>query len=184
MENEIQPIFDGELSIKDGFLPTFDDVKSVGNFNTVLLLDTSYSMEYDVAGRRKIDSLRDAVANLPLSLRRFHFGCVCEECGATIPEPSGSTAMVPALQKIKQSGANHIIMVTDGQPNESYAVVIEEARGLTIDAIFIGDPSDLSAKEFLKSLTAATGGRYGENTMDVDGVRELENNIIRLLEEK
>lgn len=183
-DNEIQPIFDGELSEKDGFLPTFDQVKNVGNFNTVLLLDTSYSMACLADGKRKIDSLRAAVTNLPISLRRFHFGCVCEECGNTIPEPEGGTAMVPALKKVKQSGANHVIIVTDGQPNETYGAVIEEARGLIIDAIFIGSHDDIFAKDFLKNLTMATGGRYAENNMDVQGSRELENNIVRLLEEK
>lgn len=143
---------------------------------SALLLDISYSMdEWLGPNIRKIDELRKLVAGFQ-NVRRFEFSCTCEELKERyISEPFGGTAMDIAFIEVKSSGVSHVVLITDGMPdNEKRA--LDASKGLKIDVLYVGpDP----APEFLKKLCASTGGIYGQATLTAR--KELEGTIKGLL---
>ena len=147
--------------------------KTIGK--ACLMLDVSYSMDAEIAtGERAIDALRKIVADVRAKVivptaafglqgktemvndRVVHVQVGMLE-GDEIPEPAGGTPLAEAIAFARERGFKHLIVVSDGGPNDADAA-IEEAKkfGGQIDAIFVGD--DGPGAEFMAQLAALTGG--------------------------
>ena len=91
-----------------------------------LVLDVSSSMdEYASTDdlETKIEALRQLVAGLPLA-PTYAFSDYTQRIEATrIPDPSGSTNLAGALDRIKQDGWLSAILITDGAPNDAAAAL-------------------------------------------------------------
>ena len=168
------------LPVRGGGTSRFPSLSMIVNRQKeALLLDVSISMSDRVDGVRKIDRLREAI--LPFrEVRRFVFSSYCYEV-TEIPEPNNTTALHHGLETVKGAGVNHIILVTDGQP-DSEDMAFKATSGLKINAIFVGYSSDVRAQKFLQELCRRTGGRYGATVLDLQGVKELTSQIAGLLE--
>lgn len=131
-----------------------------------LLLDISYSMESRLAtGTRKIDELR-VMAKAFTDVRRFEFSSTCSELQPEedVPEVAGGTALDLAFLCIKAKGITHVVLITDGEPdNEKRAK--DAAAGLKIDAFYVGDDED-GPRNFLRELSEFSGGSYGKASLE------------------
>lgn len=132
--------------------------------STCLLLDISGSMDSWIGpGRTKIGELRKLAAEFT-DIRTFVFSSTCDELSkkATIPAPYGGTAMHAAFLKVKADGIDHVIMITDGEPDDERQA-LNAAAGLTVDCFYVGpDP----APDFLRRLCNHTNGRYGAASLN------------------
>lgn len=131
---------------------------------SALLLDVSGSMCAHVgANVRAIDRLRELAADFT-DVRRFEFSDDCVELGAndTISEPHMGTAMGNAFDHVKAHDVNHVIVLTDGAPDNE-AAALKAANGLKVDVIYCGPPP---APPFLEKLARQTGGTYGAASLD------------------
>jgi hypothetical protein len=99
-----------------------------------------------------------------------------EECR----EPMGNNNEPVAFRTLKGLGIRHVVMITDGWPDDPKAS-LREAIGLKIDIIYIGPPPP---PRFLQDLAAATGGSFDGASVTFakeDGARALEGKIKGLL---
>lgn len=130
------------------------------NGRICLLLDVSYSMSMDDGNGRRIDLLRKAVDTVPNlgSTPIYCFSSAVEkvENPTSIPEPSYSTALHFALQRIKADGFTNAILITDGEP-DSEELALRDARGLRLGIIYVG-PEPVPA--FMRRLAQITGGTF------------------------
>lgn len=144
---------------------------------SALLLDVSGSMgEWCSANKRKIDALRE-LADEFKDVRRLVFSWGVDELKTSdqVPEPSGETSMHLAFMECKKLGLTHLVMITDGIPDNEQSA-LKHARGLKIDVFYVGpDP----ALEFLRELARETGGSYGKASLDLR--KELEGRVRALL---
>jgi hypothetical protein len=166
-----------------------------------LLLDVSLSMDDPLSisdddwrgsytashGRTKWDELCDIATKLMdefPGVRQFSFASNCREIkkgqemandSEGLPHPGGGTAMHMAFLEMKKQGVEHVLLVTDGAPDDKKAAVTA-AAGLTIDCFYVGpDP----APDLLKKISESTGGSYGKASLSVKG--QLEAGIRGLL---
>lgn len=78
-------------------------------------------------------------------------------------EPSGGTAMIPALEAAFEMGPHHLVLVSDGEPNEGSSRVLESVRALNEDgdvivhAVGIGEDHD---EAFMRDIAEQNGGEY------------------------
>jgi len=78
-------------------------------------------------------------------------------------EPSGGTAMIPALEAAFEMAPHHLVLVSDGEPNEGSRAVLERVRALNQDgtvivhAIGIGEDHD---ETFMRDIAEQNGGEY------------------------
>jgi hypothetical protein len=78
-------------------------------------------------------------------------------------EPSGGTAMIPALELAFEMSPHYVILVSDGEPNEGSGAVLERVRelnaggGIVVHAIGIGEDHDV---EFMRAIAEQNGGEY------------------------
>lgn len=155
---------------------------------TLLLVDVSGSMAHMIVktGKRRIDALRGVVAdlrsthNVPVAafgLRGRQPVDLLE--GGHIPEPQGSTPLDRGIAYGTEQGANHLVVVTDGEPNSPEAAY-EAARhfGGPIDVFFVGDATDYG-RHFASELARRTGGKFHFN--DLTGAPKELAGEIRLL---
>lgn len=152
---------------------------------SMLLVDVSGSMGDTIAsGARKIDALRDVVA----TLRETHpvpiaaFGLNAKPAVAfveKIPDPSGMTPLAEGIDFSKQARATHIIVVTDGQPDDQDEA-LEAARrfGGVVDVFFIGDENGHGAA-FCRELASVSGGAV--NITDLSDPKRLAAKIAGFL---
>src|SRR4030095_9997385 len=143
---------------------SLDELVTARTKRSLLLVDVSGSMDHPTSeGLRKIDQLRNVVRDLlethPVPVAAFSDGV--RLVGDHIPEPSGSTRLDSAISFGRRQEANHLVVVTDGEP-DSKTAALEEARlfGGAIDVFYIGDPGSRGA-EFCAQLAKATGGSCG-----------------------
>lgn len=132
-----------------------------------LLLDNSGSMSGS-----PLKQLNEVAANFT-DCRRFKFSTTCEELkpNEDIPNVEGGTAMHLAFLKVKSLGIEHVVLITDGQPDNETAA-LTASQGLKVDVFYIGpDP----APAFLSKLCMATGGQYGKASLEF--VRELTSRV-------
>lgn len=130
---------------------------------TFLLLDCSGSMSDPCGeGLRKIDQLRTVVAGLHVACPLVGFGLDgAEEVRfiERIPDPFGSTPLDKAIAFAKDHQAQHLIVVSDGQPNSPEAAL--QAAGAfqgPIDVFYVGEPGG-PGEAFLARLAAHSGGQ-------------------------
>ena len=117
---------------------------------SALLLDISGSM-----GGWKIGELRKLAAEFAQA-RRFEFHSTCSEipAGNEISDPGGGTAMHVAFLYVKSHGIDHVVLITDGEP-DCQQQARAAAVGLKIDIFYVGP--DLYPP-FLKKLAEESGG--------------------------
>ena len=123
-----------------------------------LLLDTSGSMMGS-----PIQKLRELAQEF-VYVRRFEFNSTCRELGKweEIGDATGSTQMGAAFKYVKNVGIDHIVLITDGDP-DSETHALQESVGLKIDIYYVGPEP---APHFLAALANQTGGKYGTATLD------------------
>lgn len=159
--------------------------------NAMVMLDTSGSMADGLngghsfnGGPTKISELRKTVEHLksinpdvPMGSFAGRGARMIGEGG--IPEPGGNTPMAEAISFAKNIGAEHLVLVSDGEANNEWAAM-EAARsfGGPIDTFFIG-PDFSRGAEFLKEIARATGGN--SNVTDLSEPKLLANKIAGLL---
>jgi len=137
---------------------------------TFVLLDCSVSM-CDPIGlgnpTRCIDSLRQIAAELRETIHcpQVGFG-ILGNVGFidVVPEPTGSTPLAEAIEFCRRHHAKHLIVVSDGLPNNP-AEALQEARAFPgpIDVFYVG--SDEQGSRFLQELAHATRGQYQKTTL-------------------
>lgn len=147
----------------------------------VLAIDRSGSMasSADTPGERRIDALRGVVNNLRSRGMGFRMLAFDDTFIWTdvVPEPAGGTDMGGALEFCGRINPEHVIIVSDGQPNsQEHALCAAKALRCKVDVFYVGPSSDTQAKEFLESLANATGGMFGSSSF-----AELENKIAGVL---
>lgn len=151
---------------------------------SLLLVDCSGSMsDYIAAGGRKIDALRKVVTDLrasgPCPVAAFGVGYYGVEMVEAIPEPEGSTPLDRAIEFGQQQGATHLVVVTDGQPNDEGSA-FDAARRFAnpVDVFYIGDGRD-RGYQFAQELARMTGGVC--HLTDMGKPKELAGSIRLLL---
>src|SRR3990172_9306655 len=132
--------------------------------DTFLLLDTSGSMdqavEYGLSTRR-IDALKTLVADLKrdLSCPMVAFSDAASLIDA-LPEPQGGTDLAGAIDFCRLQHAVHLIVISDGEPDDGPAALAAATRfGGIIDAFYVG-PDGGKGGTFLAQLCVAAHGRY------------------------
>ena len=132
----------------------------------VVLADVSSSMANMAGARSQYEILRDALAALPGSVGRiaFHSLAGWVPPGAPLPPPQGSTALHIALALCGPADPTHILVVSDGHPDDPRAALAEADR-LTaqIDVVFCGPDGDREGLAFMRRLARA-GGRVHVRT--------------------
>lgn len=143
---------------------SLDDLVQARTRRSLLLVDCSGSMADRIrSGERKIDALRKVVTDITATARQplAAFGVRCHgqvEVVDTVPEPQGGTPIDLAILFGKAQGATHLVIVTDGEANDSEAAYrAAETFGGTIDTFYIGNGGDSGAR-FAKTLAEMTGG--------------------------
>ena len=165
---------------------SLDEMVAAKTRRSLLMVDCSGSMATTTrTGKRRIDVLRDITVTLRQT-RKFPlaaFGVRCQgqvEVIDTIPEPQGSTPLDLAIIFAKDQGANHLLVVTDGEPNsEEAAFDAARAFGGPIDTFFVGDPGGRAPK-FLAELSAMTGGTASVSDLGT-GAKVLTSKILLAL---
>lgn len=129
----------------------------------VLVLDCSGSMssEADSPGERRIDALRGVVNSLRLkgmTFRQLIFNS-SHMWSDVIPEPAGGTDMAGAFEFCAKINPEHVIVVSDGQPdNPQAALLAAKQLRCKVDVFYVGPSNDTHCKDFLQSLATSTGG--------------------------
>lgn len=137
---------------------SLDDLVASRTRRSLLLCDISSSMSFTIrTGERRIDALRKVVENLresqPVPVAAFNGDVRLVD---DIPNPHGGTRMGSAIDYGKGQGANHLILVTDGESQDD-AISSARAFGGPIDTFYIGDGNDRGAR-VCKEIADITGG--------------------------
>jgi len=143
-----------------------------GARRSLLLIDTSSSMTTATrSGRSRIDHLREIVRELRAerNVPTAAFGRFMNEDGGyctvrvvdTVPAPCGMTPLADAIDFGRREGANHLVVIFDGEPDsETAALASAKAFGNPIDVFYVGDPGG-SGEFFAQTLATMTGGTFG-----------------------
>lgn len=122
----------------------------------VLLLDCSGSMAEDAGdGRTKIEALREVARDIACpNMVAF------SDSPFVVADPrnlfaGGNTMLGLALETVRQAGASHVALITDGLPTDPDRA-LRAAKGLRLDIFYVGPQP---APPFLAQLAraAATG---------------------------
>jgi len=145
---------------------SLDELVAAKTKRSLLLVDCSGSMADLIEGSaRKIDKLRRVVETLkqthPVPIAAFGLNSGVVELVELIPEPQGLTPLHNAIRFGRVQEANHLVIVTDGEP-DSREAALEEARrfGGPIDVFFVGREG-ASGAAFCAQLARLTGGSCG-----------------------
>jgi Mg-chelatase subunit ChlD len=151
---------------------------------SLLLVDCSGSMadRLERTNERRIDALRRVLRQL----RSTHSapiaafgGCRQVEIVEDAPEPTGSTPLDDAIDFGREQGANHLVVITDGEPNSQASAFEAAARfGNPIDVFYIGDAHGFGLT-FARELARRTGGEA--HLSDVSATKQLSSQIAGLL---
>jgi Mg-chelatase subunit ChlD len=141
------------------------DPHTVGK-DIVILLDRSGSMaERTSEPKTRIEALRECVSTLEKDgarFRKFWFDDECQEVQSEIPAPRGGTDLTKAIETIQKLNPRHVIVVSDGFPNDRDSA-LQSAKKLfcKIDTFYIGPLSSYEAIDFMRKLATDHGGRSG-----------------------
>jgi len=151
---------------------------------SLLLIDCSGSMSDRLArtNERRIDALRRVMRQL----RSTHstpvaaFGGYRQvEIVEDAPEPTGTTPLDDAIDFGREQGANHLVVITDGEPNSQEKAFAAAARfGNPIDVFYIGDAHG-HGLSFAQELARRTGGVA--HLSDISATKQLSSQIAGLL---
>jgi Mg-chelatase subunit ChlD len=144
--------------------------------DAVIIVDTSGSMDArDVPGkadqsryRVACDELARLQAELPGKVAVVAFSSTVQFVwGGQPPFLNGGTDMAEALRFVKPADGcgMRLVLISDGEPNDPDATM-QVAKGFAspIDCVFVGPPGSRGAN-FLKQLSAATGGTHHTRTI-------------------
>jgi len=159
------------------------------NCEILACLDVSPSMNYeDCPGNQKRFKV---AANEVARLQAENLGKVGLICwsdrqrflpGGIAEMFGGSTDVAGLLRYIKKAdGAGiKLVIISDGEPDDDEAAISEARKFQTkIDCVYIGPEYDLQAQDFLKRLSAVTGGQFSNN--GTAGMVDLSKTMERLL---
>jgi len=150
---------------------------------SMMLVDVSSSMNETIrSGGTKIDACRatcDALRESnPVPVAAFG-GIV--ELVDRVPHPSGGTPLHRGIEFAQGLGADHLVVITDGEPDsESAALAAAKAFGGVIDVFYIGNGDDAGSR-FAAELARQTGGSV--NLTDLAQPKQLAGKILLLLGE-
>lgn len=160
------------------------------NVKAFVMVDVSASMgATDVDASREL-SRYDAACKQLEKLQQENPGEIAVGCfsnradfcpGGVPIFHSGMTDMVAALKLMKMADNTGIrlILISDGEPNDEAATLSEAGKFTSkIDTIYVGPEGD-AGREFLKKLSAATGGVSITNQAAQLG--KLSENITKLI---
>jgi Mg-chelatase subunit ChlD len=150
---------------------------------SLLLVDVSGSMiDTCRTGETKIDALRKVVDTLleshPVPVAAFGGDRVTLVEGR-IPNPAGGTPMASAIRYAKRQGANHAVIVTDGQSGEYDVLDAASEFGGPIDTFYIGGGYDRHGRETAQEIARITGGVFNE--ADLGAPKQLGSKLRGLL---
>lgn len=156
--------------------------------DAILLVDCSASMsERDAPGEQSryhaaCAELAKLQEQLPGKLAVVAFSSSTQFCPSGKPDYlGGMTDMAAALRFIKPADGCGIrfVLISDGEP-DSVSETLKVAGGFStrIDTVFVG-PEDGAGREFLRKLSAMTGGISAQQ--DTDKLNLLSENVTRLL---
>jgi len=138
----------------------------------VLLMDVSGSMSEHVGGKRKIDSLREAVAEFNV-VRTVRFSSGVFE--GHIPEPQGNTQLTEALSYLGTLKPKEVILISDGLPdNPSTAITAAQSLNCPVNTLYIGVGGD-DGERFMKTIAEVTGGK--ELTINIKSNYKMEKSL-------
>lgn len=151
-----------------------------------LLLDISSSMNSEMRnGKKKIEGLREVVREVktrgPVQMAVFppHNSAGAAEFVTSVPHPHGGTPLAQAIEWCKIEGANRLVVVSDGAPDDREGAKEKaKAFGGRIDVVYVGNPGGKGAI-FLKELAEMTGGSHFNG--DLSTPKELAPRIAGLL---
>ena len=167
--------------------------------DVMLLVDVSGSMAAEIEpvkqypgephrqGKRCIDALREVVndlksqSNEPIPMIAFGLSDMSSvNFVHDIPEPGGGTPLAAALDLAREYGANRVVVISDGIPDDQNAAM-EAARRFAgrIDVVFVGVPGD-HGSIFLDELARKSGGKRFEGSLK--DVKAITSMVIGLLE--
>lgn len=156
--------------------------------NSIVLLDCSSSMDtFTDGGIRRIDALQTALkaitANRNVKFRLFEFNNKVFE--ARVDDcfiPSGGTRLAEALEVMADHKPSTLTIITDGEPdNPSAALAAAEQLNCTINTIFVGDPYNIEAIEFCKSLALLRNGQFASNPLEAQTLALLPKTLNLML---
>ena len=155
--------------------------------DVVILIDTSGSMgshdsqdgnrRYDVAGLELV-GLQNTLPG-KIAVIGFSDDVAFFPSGQPIFFGAG-TDMAKALKFAKVADVHGIrfILISDGEPNDAeYTLEVAKSYTNRIDTIFVGNPENRNAQEFLKKLASVSGGKQ----VTANQARQLAMNIETLL---
>lgn len=163
----------------------------VKNLLRGVLVDVSYSMAESVGSDYESGqslSRHDVVQKVmkdtvePMGLRIFWFshGFGQAEDGM-LPDPHSGTDMTGAFKRMKDLGIKHIVLLTDGRPDEE-ASALQEGKDCQFDIIYIGPKP---VPNFLLKLGKLKGNSFQDVDMIKSGAgKELGSKIKALLGDK
>jgi len=138
--------------------------------NTVCIVDISGSMSSDGSepGTSRWEFARQALSRLqnerPGKVALVAFSETPQFCpDGQLPIVRGSTCVGEALKfaKLADVPGMSLLLISDGQPTDGNAgLVIARTFDQKIDTIYVGPRHDVGAQNFLKRLSAATGGKH------------------------
>jgi Mg-chelatase subunit ChlD len=156
---------------------SLDDLVKARTRRSLLLLDCSSSMSWRLtSGERRIDALRKVHADLVTTHKvpTAAFGPWQYDTRLIddIPEPSGGTPLREAIEFGRVQGANHLVVITDGEPSWPDECFANAVRfGGPIDVFYIGEETSPGAV-FCHELARLTGGKCGVTDLAGDAKRK------------
>ncbi len=147
--------------------------KSIGLFDaltdtdSILLLDTSGSMDEQVEGKRLIDHLKLAVEEYIGEYEMVEFNDRARAVtDVSHLQAQGMTALLRGLELCKQMGASHVMLVSDGHPNcghEEESIQYCIRNKIKVSSMFIGNSG--AGLEFKNKISNETGGVHTGNVV-------------------
>jgi Mg-chelatase subunit ChlD len=134
--------------------------------STYILADISGSMhgeKMDALKKALHDVWRPGIHGIAFSTEIYDF----DSKDIDSLRSMGSTNMRDALQAAWDDSAQHIILLTDGQPDQSEGEIlnlVRQHRTIPIDTIGIGSERWAYNADFLREISEITGGRF--NSVD------------------
>jgi uncharacterized protein (DUF58 family) len=134
--------------------------------DTVILVDTSWSMTQPVMGGQRRDVLSTILKNIVGAdgHRIFAFSdeVVPLEPGQPLPQPDGGTNLALALTHVATLSPKRVVVISDGMPNDPVtALAAARALKCVITTYHCGDEFDKPAISFLRSLALCSRGGVG-----------------------
>lgn len=118
-----------------------------------------------------------------LSVYEFDTLCSRVKTPADLKPPAfGSTALDNAIETAANDQPAQMLIICDGNPNsEEAALHAARKYGRPISTLFVGNPDDTTAKQFMRKLAKATGGRADAKDLTKQLAAPLSSTIKGLL---